>query len=212
MSQTVGHRSRGMSITWKRVSLMAMAAGALLLDTAPVMADVKVDVGFFSRSRGRGHCGHHCRPRYYHPFWARPVVVAPRPVIVEREVIVQQPVRYWQTPVVQQVQPVQTIQPVQPVQPPQQLAPAHVEVPAPSAQVPLSSVPIKFEGQLPAGPTKAYTVTQPYTNVNFSVPVPAMVEPRKVDYDKREIELKYENGEIEIEFKRDGSVKVEYDF
>lgn len=183
--------------------------------SADAGVDVRVGPGPW-RNRYHHH-HHHPRPIYvYEPVPVyQPVIVEQAP-IVERRVYVERPVYVQQAP-----PPGPVLAPIQTDQPPL----VNVQTPAASVQVesqptvdvirlptPAPAVFVRTKGRLPAGPTTCYTCVHSYTGVQFDVQIPAWMKPKHVDHGRTEIELEYRDGEIEIEFRPDGSAVVDYDF
>lgn len=151
------------------------------------------------------------------PAVERPVVVA-EPVAVERKAGYDEPVVARQpkappppTPIIVSTQAPAPLVPIEVDQPPAPAKPRRAVIVREPVVPPL---PIRFKGKLPVGPTKLYTCKHDYTKVEFSVAVPGWADPRKTEIHKHSHRhvLKYEHGEVEIEFKRDGTAKVEYKF
>lgn len=165
-------------------------------------------------------------------------VYVERPVIVERQVIVEKKVPAPAAPPPRTTAPTLTrspkldpkLRPVgsgqatnKPVSETVELKPIETQLvpvppvpsePAPQAAAPVSAPGqelIEWKGAIPAGETMEYTFTHPITRMQFTIPIPAHGL-KKEDPGKWEIELEYQRGEIEIEFKRNGRVKVKYEF
>jgi hypothetical protein len=174
---------------------------------------------------------------YYRPapvYVERPVIVAPQVVTPAQPVVPAKPTPMVQSkpaPIattisnpkgstaqkVSQVEAEPVLTPLEPnestsskpVPPPPKPMPIVVED-APAAAA--SAVPIKFKGELPAGPTSPFVCTHVYTGASLEIQIPAGMTVREIDHGKRSIEIEYEHGEVEIHFHKDGSVTVDYDF
>ena len=181
--------------------IMTGALAGLVLGATTAKADFGISVG--GRRGGVGvtigdrdrHYYHH----HHHGYYPRRYYVAPAPVIVPRPIYVQQPV----------VVPSQPVYVAPPAQPPVYVAPPSST--QQSYYTPADAM-VRYRGDMPSGPVKYYVVRHPYTGANVSFKVPAWREPRKVEWNKNEFEMKYDRGEVEVRFDRDGSAVVRYDF
>lgn len=180
----------------------------------------------------------YARPVYVRP---RPVyveepVIVERPVYVERQRIVERPVVVERERIVERPVPAQnvaprlpadrmhevtrasvptpTLQPIEtdPAPPLPQSPPLPPPVVAESPVITRDVVDIQFKGKCPKGPTKPYSLKHYYTGAEFVVDIPAWMDIKKIEDDKKKIELKFRTGEIEIYYYRDGKVTVRYDF
>ncbi|MFO0945790.1 MAG: hypothetical protein U1D30_07585 [Planctomycetota bacterium] len=210
--------------------------------TSSTYAGAEIMVGaVYGPPRPRYHLHHyHPYPVYPRPVYVRRVypqtvvreVYVERPVYVERQVVVEQPsvAPAPATTVKPTIQQAQQLQPVLPdPNPPKNTTNAKpAPAPEPLQLVPTTPQPapttatvtevvtplpdyVKFEGVMPEGPTTEYKVVHPKTGCECMIPIPACGL-KEIDPGKWEVELEYENGEIEIEFKRDGHIKVKYEF
>lgn len=183
------------------------------------------------------HYGPYGRPVYVRRIYPRPYyyevpVYVEQEVVVERPIVVQRPVLVKPAPQTQKA-PASTVRQVQSVEPilPEGSAPVssseslklvpigpNERPPAPAQENVVTTVaepanvpPIEFKGTLPPGPTTEFTVVHPVTGCHYVFPVPAC-EPEDIDEGRWETEIEYDEGEIEVEFKRDGRIKVKYEF
>lgn len=75
----------------------------------------------------------------------------------------------------------------------------------------VQEVPVRIKGDRLRGPTKLYPVRHHYTGATFFIQIPCLpIE--DIDDDGRDLEIEFDDGEIEIRFHRDGSATVDYDF
>jgi hypothetical protein len=188
-------------------------------------------VGGGPRTHVHVHHGPYARPVYVRRIYPSPYIYEV-PVYVEQPVVVERPVIVQPTPAKTVVQPstVRQAGSVQPIMPDSTAPSSSSESlklvpigspdgpPPPAPEVVVESVvekanvpSIEFDGTLPPGPTTDFTVVHPKTGIQYIFPVPAC-EPEEIDPGRWETEIEYEDGEIEVEFKRDGRVKVKYEF